>query len=55
MAQLKIPLSFKSEERYMYDYVKKQFNYSAYIKSLISKDMEQQKPKKQVKNIGFDF
>lgn len=55
MAQLKIPLSFKETEKDMYDYVKKQLNYSAYLKGLIIKDMDNSKPKKENSSFNFDF
>jgi hypothetical protein len=38
-----IAVSFKEEEKYIHDYVKKQLNYSAYLKGLILKDMRQDK------------
>lgn len=55
MEQLKIPLSFKQNEKYIYDYVKGKFNYSAYLKELILKDMKAAEPKEENKGIQFDF
>lgn len=56
---MKIPVSFKRKEQYIYDYVCSKFNYSAYIKELILKDMTKKDNNelKKEENIdgGFDF
>lgn len=54
---MKIPVSFKENEKELYDYVISQLSASIYIKQLIKNDMEKNKPDiKKVKNkIDFDF
>lgn len=55
---MKIPVSFKKEEKDMYDYVDKKLSPSIYIKELIRDDMERNKKQEKKSNnnsISFDF
>ena len=56
---IKISVSFKDteSEKEMYDYIQSQLSSSIYIKGLIKKDMEENKPvaKKVNTNFGMDF
>ncbi len=44
---MKVQLSFKKNEEDMYKHVKEQLSESIYLKQLVKKDMEQQKPAKK--------
>lgn len=37
---MKIPVSFKEEEIYIYNYIKSKRNFSVYIKDLVEADMK---------------
>lgn len=57
---LRIQLSFKDNEKKIYDYIKSKFNYSAYLKELVLKDMEKENnviSRNEMNNSsgGFDF
>ena len=56
---IKISVSFKDtkSEKEMYDYIQSQLSSSIYIKGLVKKDMEENKPviKKVTTNFGMDF
>jgi hypothetical protein len=53
---MKIPVSFKEEEKVMYDYVNEKLSASIYIKQLIKDDMEKNKPQeRKSKNTGVSF
>lgn len=57
---LRIQLSFKENEKNLYDYIKSKFNYSAYLKELVLKDMEKENnamSRNEMINSsgGFDF
>jgi hypothetical protein len=54
---MKVSLSFKSDEKEMYDYLMQQLSTSIYIKSLLKKEMEkgpEQDRQKKHRNI-LDF
>lgn len=65
VALKKVPVSFKSNEKYIRDYITSQLNYSAYIKGLVLDDMkrkgvlpgkaEERKIENSNTNCGFDF
>ncbi|WP_207643339.1 hypothetical protein [Clostridium massiliamazoniense] len=56
---MKIPVSFKKNEQYIYDYVMKKLSASVYIKELIIADMKRSKIDSininQTNNNNFDF
>ncbi len=57
---MKIPISFKENEIDIYNHIKSKFNFSAYIKELVVKDMNCSKDiklenKKNKKVNNFDF
>lgn len=52
---LKIPISFKKNEKHIYDYIKSKRNYSDYIKDLVEEDMKKNTEVKPVKRNKNDF
>lgn len=44
---MRVPISFKKDEKVLYEYLKNKLSPSIYIKELMIKDIEKQKEKKQ--------
>lgn len=47
---MKIPVSFKKNEKDIYDYILTKRNYSVYIKDLVEADMKKNKPENKNNN-----
>lgn len=52
---MKVSLSFKEDEKDMYNYLMKQLSASIYLKQLLRDEIERQEPKKEVKKDIFNF
>ena len=52
---MKIPSSFKENEKEIYDWIKSKRNFSVYIKDLVEEDMKKNKEVKPIKRKNFEI
>ncbi len=52
---MKIPISFKENEKEIYDWIKSKRNFSVYIKDLVEEDMKKNKEVKPIKRKNFEI